>query len=107
MMVAADHPNLFICDLVCVADRAITDEAASERLLVQLLVDRRAAVGDPGCEQNGASFPAAGTRGRRGSVRGLVTLELGDELALDFRAKFARLVAHSLEQLGPLDPIGK
>src|SRR4029453_688194 len=36
-----------------------------------------------------------------------IALELGDELILDLRSIFARLVAHSPQELGTLDAVGK
>ena len=97
--VAADHADLLVGDLIAVADRAVADEAAGERVVVQFLVHRRTAVGDSGREQDAARGRAARSPGR-GEQAGLrVALELGDELGLDLRAIFARLVAHPLEQL--------
>ena len=105
--VAADHADLLVGDLIAVADRAIADEAAGQRVVVKLLVHRRAAVGDAGREQDGARRRAARAPGRGEQAAFLVALELGHELGLDLRAIFARLVAHPLEQLLARDPVGK
>ena len=51
MTVAADHADALVGDLIAVADRAIADEPARQRVVVELLVHRRAAVGDSGRER--------------------------------------------------------
>src|SRR6185503_20966789 len=105
MAVAADHADAFVGDLVAVAERAIADEPARERVLVKLLVHWWAPVCDSGRYQNRARRHASGTPGRSENTGLFVALELGHKLRLDLRSIFARLVAHPLEQLGAFDAV--
>ena len=54
VMVAADDADALVGDFVTVADRALADEAARERLIVQFLIHRRTAVGHTSREEDGS-----------------------------------------------------
>src|SRR5207237_2863015 len=105
--IAADYPDSFVGHLISVANRAVADEAASQRLVVKPFVHWRGPIGDAGGEEDCAGDRLARSPPRGGESRLLVTLELGHELSFNLRAIFARLIPHALEQLGALDPIGK
>src|SRR5438309_10006509 len=105
MAVAADHADPLVGYLIAVADRAVADEPARKRVVVQLLVYRRAAVGDACREQDRAGALASRAPSGGEDAGLLVTLELGDVLVLDLRSIFARLLPHSPEQFLALDPV--
>ena len=93
----ADHADLLVGHLIAVADRAVADQAAGERLVVKLLVHRRPAVGDSGGEQHLArdhrAFAPFGLEALLDDV------EPGDPAGDDRGAVFLRLLLHPLDQL--------
>ena len=105
--VAADHADFLVGDLKAVADRAIADQAAGQRVVVQCLVHRRAAVADPGGEQHARAVAepephSAVNRPLSSSRSSLVTNSVSI-----FGAIFAGLVPHALEQVLAADAVGK
>src|SRR5215218_6358289 len=105
--VASDHAHLLVRDFVAVADGAVPNEAAGERIVVQFLVHRWPAVCHARRDEHRSCLRFAGSPGTREQSARFVTLELGHILRLNLRAVAARLVTHALEQLGALDPVGK
>src|SRR3546814_9083652 len=52
--VRADHPNRLPARLVAVADRTVAQHPPLQRVAVRIGIERRAAILDPGCDQDGA-----------------------------------------------------
>ncbi len=98
----ADHAHFFVGDLIAVADRAVADETFRKRLVVEVLVHRRLAVGEAGRKQNlpggnGAAAPF-------GHEAALDLVEPCHASGLDRGAVHLRLFAHQPKQLLAFDP---
>ena len=103
--VAADHADLLVGDLIAVADRAIADQPARQRLVVQLLVHRRAAVGDAGGEQHGARLAEPEPQVAQ---KPLVVRSSRVTNSCSIGAPYLlRLLAHPPDQFLARDPVGK